>query len=80
MTTNIVTGKQKANKALEQQYNMRVTGGAALRAAPDAAAPTIAAPAPTSRIKVLERKGRSARVRDDAGNEGWVPAEALQAY
>jgi len=80
MTTNIVTGKQKANKVLEQQYNMRVTGGAGLRASPDAVAPTTPAPAPTARVKVLERRGRAARVRDDAGNEGWLDSSALQAY
>ena len=33
--------------------------------------------APTTRVRVLEKKGEYARVRDTEGNEGWVDASSL---
>jgi hypothetical protein len=32
---------------------------------------------PSKRVRVLGHSGRYAHVRDDEGNEGWVPADAL---
>lgn len=56
----------------------------ALQSAPATAAAPVAAPEggttslkPTSKLRVLGRKGGFANVRDDQGNEGWVPADAL---
>jgi hypothetical protein len=84
MTSNIVTGKAKRNEELGRIYNMTVkpkTPAPALRSAPEATAPAVAAPAPTpgTRMKVLDRKENQVRVRDDRGYEGWVPADSLQA-
>lgn len=80
MTSNLVTGKQKENVALDQAYGSTV-------AAPVPLAPGPAAPpapdglkiTPGTKLKVLEKKVDRARVRDDAGNEGWLPATDLIA-
>ncbi len=81
MTSNIVTGKAKRNEELGKIYNMTVKPkvAAQIRSAPEPSAP-VAAPAPTpgTRMKVLGRKGDQVQIRDDRGNEGWVPADALQ--
>jgi hypothetical protein len=80
MTSNIVTGKQKKNAELNKVYNQTVTGDIGMRGAPATAAPTVAPAKHGTRMKVLGRKGNQVQVRDEMGNEGWVPADALQAY
>jgi len=79
MTANLVTGKQRYNKKLEQTYNMTVKAPQPLRAEPSAAAPAVAAGEQGTAMRVLEKKGKHAKVRDEMGNEGWVPAESLTA-
>jgi hypothetical protein len=84
MTTNLVTGKQKANKDLQRKYNMTVKGSASLLPAPSAGAggsrpDSVAEETAGTSMRVLEQKGDMAKVRDEAGNEGWLPAEALIA-
>lgn len=79
MTTNMVIEKQKQNVELDRVYDKRARRAVALEAeAAPAAAPR---PAPTvgagDQLKVLERKGQRARVRDLRGNEGWVNAADL---
>ena len=39
--------------------------------------PTGVAATPATRLRVLEREGRFAKVRDTEGNEGWVDSDAL---
>ena len=57
-----------------------------MQAAPEPAAPPVAAvagaaprsrPTPSTRVRVLDKKGSYAHVRDGEGNEGWVPADSL---
>jgi hypothetical protein len=79
MTSNIVTGKQKKNVELDKLYNQTVRSDANLLAQP---APTAAPAAPArhgTRMKVISKKGNMTQVRDEMGNEGWVPADALMA-
>jgi hypothetical protein len=80
MTSNIVTGKQKRNVELNKVYNQTVRREGELRSAPTAAAPAVAPAAHGTRMKVLQRKGDQVQVRDESGNEGWVPADSLMAY
>ena len=76
MTTNLITGKQHANKALDKKYDMTVSAEAELAASPTApaAAPPVAHARRGASMRVLEKKGDMAKVRDDEGNEGWLPA------
>jgi hypothetical protein len=79
MTANLVAGKQAQNADLDKAYNQTVRAGAQLRSDATALAPPVAAAAPGRAMKVLKRKGDQVQVRDDQGNEGWLPAEALIA-
>jgi hypothetical protein len=69
MTSNIVTGKMKANNELDKSYSLTNPAPVALEGG--------VTTAPRSKLKPLERKGGKVRVRDDAGNEGWVAEDAL---
>ncbi len=70
MTTNIVVGKQKRNAELDATYEH-----------------TPAAPMelegrklkPGARVKIVGKKGKKVRIRDDRGNEGLVAPSALEA-
>jgi hypothetical protein len=77
MTTNIVTGKQHKNAELRRSYNLRPKAPVVLRAAPSPTAKPVAPADPDTTMKVLERNGDQVRVRDDRGEEGWVPSAAL---
>lgn len=77
MTTNLVAGKQRRNAQLDREYDQGVAGPAVLRAADSPTAAPAATTAPDAHLKVLSRKGKRVQVRDDAGNEGWIDAEAL---
>ena len=76
MTTNIVTGKQERNKELDRLYDVTVKDKAQLSASPAASAPSVAPVAHGTAMRILERKGKKVRVRDDAGNEGWLDEAA----
>jgi hypothetical protein len=82
MTSNIVTGKQKRNAELDRVYNMTpkpTSPPPVLRAEPAAEAPAVGTATRGSSVRVLGRKGNQVKVRDDAGNEGWAPADAFMA-
>jgi hypothetical protein len=70
MTSNLIVTKQKKNAELDKQYT-----------ATPAAAVTLEGRKVEKggRLKVLARDGDKVRVRDDRGNEGEVPADALEA-
>jgi hypothetical protein len=78
MTSNLVTGKQRRNVQLDQLYNRKVKAPIALRAEEKPTAPTVVQAAPADKLRVLEKKGKTVRVRDDRGNEGWVDESQLQ--
>lgn len=80
MTTNLVTGKQKRNAELEQVYNMTVRGDASIRSAPAESAAPVAAAQKGTRMKVIAKKGDQVQVRDEMGNEGWLPATQMVAH
>jgi hypothetical protein len=84
LSANVVTEKRAQKADLDKLYDASAKREVALQAAPAPAAPTVAAPEggatrvqTTSKLRVLGRKGGYANVRDDQGNEGWVPADAL---
>ena len=80
MTANLVAGKQRTNKSLEKKYGQTVKGSVQLRAAPALDAPSIATERHGVRMRVLEKKGDQVKVRDEEGNEGWMPADAAVAF
>ncbi len=77
MTTNLVTGKQRRNVELDKMYDQTVAAPAPMMSAPTPAAAPVGESRPGTRMKVLERKDDKVRVRDEAGNEGWVSKDAL---
>jgi len=83
-SSNVVQEKQKDGTRIDALYGAGATRAVQLQAAPSAKA----APAPTlgqgggavakgQKLKVLEKSGDFVRVRDQQGNEGYVPADAL---
>lgn len=70
MTSNLVVGKQKKNVALDKSYDwtpkaeVTVEGRKVKKG---------------GRVKILRKKGSKAWVRDDRGNEGYVPVKSLEA-
>lgn len=85
LSANVAAEKQADRARLDGLYNVAPQKSVALQVAP---APTAAPVAqagglgaatttPTRRVRVLEHRGRYARVRDTEGNEGWVPDDAL---
>ncbi len=70
MTSNLVVSKNKRNRVLDKTYRHQSRRALTVdgRAVPAG-----------SRLKVIERKGDRAKVRDDRGNEAWVNEDALLA-
>src|SRR5207302_3900463 len=84
LSANVVTEKRAQKAELDKLYDASPRREVALQQSPAPAAPTVAAPeggassvTRASKLRVLGRKGGYANVRDDQGNEGWVPADAL---
>lgn len=81
LSANVVATKQADGARIDSIYKAEAKRAVQLQAAPDASAPP--APAATApmksgaKLKVLEQKAGYSRVRDQQGNEGWVPADAL---
>lgn len=80
-SANVVESKQADGARIDSLYGASTKRAVQLQAAPAEsapAAPTRAAPAAAGeKLKLLEKKGDFAKVRDQQGNEGWVPADAL---
>jgi hypothetical protein len=85
LSSNVAAEKQADKARLQTLYNVAPKRPVALQAAPEPAAPPVAqvggaAPAttaPSTPVRVLEKKGSYSRVRDTQGNEGWVPSDTL---
>lgn len=80
-SANVVESKQADGARIDSLYGAATKRAVQLQAEPAAAAPaapTRAKPAEAGeKLKLLEKKGDYAKVRDQQGNEGWVPADAL---
>jgi hypothetical protein len=81
LSENVVKTKEADEGRINQLYGASTKRALTLQDAPAKAAPPAAtAPAPMKageKLKVLERKQDYTRVRDQQGNEGWVPSDAL---
>lgn len=83
LSENVVGEKRGDQKRLDTLYNVVPARSAPLQQAPLASAPQVssaggAGVALQGSVRVLEKKGDFAHVRDDQGNDGWVPKDALQ--
>src|SRR5438105_15627179 len=86
LSRNVVDEKKEDAPRVEKLYRAQLTRPTALQAAPDSAAAPIATAAggslkepASSKVRVLGRKDGYVEVRDEQGNQGWVPAAALPA-
>ncbi|MDP1829038.1 MAG: hypothetical protein Q8L48_37595 [Archangium sp.] len=81
LSNNVVQAKAADEGRIDSLYGASTKRSLTLQAAPMKAAPPAAtAPAPMKageKLKVLEKKQDYTRVRDQQGNEGWVPSDAL---
>jgi hypothetical protein len=85
ISANIVTSKREDNVRIDGLYRAVPRQEVVLRAAPSVSAQPVS-PAgggtsvslgPSTRVRVLDKTGKFARVRDTEGNEGWVDADAF---
>jgi hypothetical protein len=85
LSSNVAAEKQADNSRLGGLYNVVPKRPVAMQAEPAASSPAVAeasgrgavTTAPTKKVRVLDRRGTYSRVRDDEGNEGWVPSDSL---
>ena len=85
LSANVAAAKVADNSRLETLYNIAPKRPMPMQAAPAPTAAAVAEPSgrgavtttPARKVRVLEHKGSYARIRDDEGNEGWVPADSL---
>jgi hypothetical protein len=85
LSSNVAAEKQADNSRLQGLYNVAPKRPMPMQAAPEASAPSVAAvagagsvtTAPSTRVRVLDKKGSYSHVRDNEGNEGWVPTDSL---
>ena len=84
LSANVVTEKRAQKADLDKLYDSSARREVALQSAPAPAAAPVAGAGggeqrinTASKLRVLGRKGGYANVRDDQGNEGWVPNDAL---
>jgi hypothetical protein len=85
LSSNVAAEKQADNSRLQGLYNVAPKRPVAMQAAPEPAAASVApvggtgsvTTAPSTPVRVLDKKGRYSRVRDTEGNEGWVPTDSL---
>lgn len=84
-SSNVTEAKKADAPRIDSLYGSGARREVQLQEAPAPAAPPAttmgraSGPAvePGERLKLLEKKGDYAKVRDQQGNEGWVPADAL---
>ncbi len=85
LSANVAAEKVADNTRLQGLYNVAPKRPVAMQSAPAPTAAAVAEPsgrgavttAPTKKVRVLDKKGTYSRVRDDEGNEGWVPTDSL---
>jgi hypothetical protein len=84
LSSNVVAEKREDQTRLDGLYNVAPKQVVTLQAAPAPAAPPVAAPqggsvstSAATKVRVIERRGDYAHVRDAQGNEGWAPSSAF---
>jgi hypothetical protein len=85
LSSNVAAEKQADNSRLGGLYNVAPKRPVAMQAEPAPSSPAVAeasgrgavTTAPTKKVRVLDRRGTYSHVRDDEGNEGWVPTDSL---
>src|SRR5262249_20846577 len=85
LSENVVSEKKADLPRVEKLYDAEAVAAAPMQAEPRAAAKQITAPsgaavstATTARVRVLRREGGYVEIRDDQGNQGWVPEAAVK--
>lgn len=85
LSSNVAAQKAADKPRLEQLYNVAPKRPMPMQSAPAATAAPVAAAsgrggvttAPSTPVRVLDKRGAYSRVRDTQGNEGWVPSDSL---
>ena len=85
LSANVAAEKLADNSRLDTLYNVAPKRAVPMQAAPAPSAAPVAEPtgrttvttAPTKKVRVLDKRGSYSRIRDDEGNEGWVPTDSL---
>jgi hypothetical protein len=84
LSSNVVAEKRADKPRIDELYNVAPRREVMLQAAPAPSAAPVSSAAGGSvstsakhKVRVLDRKGDYSRVRDDEGNEGYVPNSAL---
>jgi hypothetical protein len=85
LSSNVAAEKAADKPRLERLYNVAPKRPVAMQSAPAPTAAPVAeasgrgevTTAPSTPVRVLDKKGAYSRVRDTQGNEGWVPSDSL---
>ena len=85
LSENVVREKQVDMPRVERLYSAEALKPAPMLAEPKDAAAPVTAPsggtvstATAKKVRVLRSEGGYVEIRDDQGNQGWVPAQSLQ--
>jgi len=85
LSANVVQEKKDDAPRVQRLYGAELTTATALRQAPKAEAPPVAAASggafndsAAAKVRVLQRKDGYVEVRDEQGNQGWVEAENVK--
>lgn len=85
LSANVVSEKKADAPRVEKLYGAQLTKREPLREAPAAtAAPVPAASggaftdSAAAKVRILQRKDEMIEVRDEEGNQGWVPADSVK--
>jgi len=84
-SSNVVQEKARDERRIDGLYSSALKRAVPMMAAPAAGAPAAPMMGPKAaeqgavgtKVRVLETKSGYAKVRDEQGNDGWVPADAL---
>ncbi|HEY2748651.1 MAG TPA: hypothetical protein VGL86_28720 [Polyangia bacterium] len=85
LSANVAAEKAADRGRLQGLYNVAPAKPMPMQSAPEPTAAAVAPIAgngavtttPARKVRVLDKKGSYSHVRDDEGNEGWVPTDSL---
>jgi hypothetical protein len=85
LSSNVAAEKQADNSRLQGLYSVAPRRPVPIQAAPTATAAPVAevggraavTTAPSTPVRVLDKKDGYSHIRDNQGNEGWVPSDSL---
>ena len=85
LSANVVSEKKADLPRVERLYSAEAVAPVPMRAEPKDAAKQVAAPsgagvstATSAKVRVLRREGGYVEIRDDQGNQGWVPEASVK--